>query len=309
MYGRDAENGIHVQTEAAKDGSTVVLATRAGRVWLSLALLAAALVVTVPAYAGLPSQDLRLAYRFGLPLLWGGLAWASSRSRRLAPFRTVLWSLFGVSLGFALAYLVGDHPLRWLGLSTGEPRGAAADKLLAEVLPISGAILLATTLAGKRLAWLGLRRGRLGLSLGLGLLSSVPLLGLFVLDPSGGSSALLALPAATILAWLPWIGLFAVANAFMEELWFRGAWLSAFGELVGPTAAMHVTSFAFCIAHVIVYRDEPVVLAMLTLVWLYMGYAYALILRRTGTLWGAVLAHTIADVLFLLVAFATGQAL
>lgn len=42
---------------------------------------------------------------------------------------------------------------------------------------------------------------------------------------------------------------------------------------------------------------------LLAPVWLYMGYAYAFIVRRTGSLWGAVLSHAIADILFLLVAF------
>jgi membrane protease YdiL (CAAX protease family) len=45
---------------------------------------------------------------------------------------------------------------------------------------------------------------------------------------------------------------------------------------------------------------------MLTPVWLYMGYAYAIIVRKTGSLWGPVLAHTIADVMFMYIYFTGG---
>lgn len=131
----------------------------------------------------------------------------------------MLLSLFGVSLGFALAYIIGNGPTEWLGLSTARPPGAAVAKL-SEALPMYATIFLATYLARQSLGSLGLQKGRLWLSLGLGLLSAVPL-----------------------LSWLPWIGLFSVANGFMEES---------------------------C---------------------------------GSGSLWGAVLSHAIADVLFLLVAF------
>ena len=39
---------------------------------------------------------------------------------------------------------------------------------------------------------------------------------------------------------------------------------------------------------------------------LYMGYAYALIVRKTGSLWGSVLAHAIADVIFMYIYFTLG---
>ena len=286
-----------MQDYDATAGSSPALSSRAARVGASLALLAVAILVTVPAYMGLPSQALTIAYRFGLPILWGGLALAATRNARLAPARSVLLSLFGVSLGFALAYIVGERPLGWLGLSSTTPQGAAVAKL-SDVILMCAAIFLAAFLARRSLGSLGLRKGRLWLSLGLGLLSTAPLLVLLAVDPAGTTKALLAVPAATILSWLPWIVLFSVANGFMEELWFRGSWLGAFRDVIGTSAAMHVTSVAFAAVHVIVYWDQPITLVQLAPVWLYMGYAYALIVRKTGSLWGAVLAHAIADVLF-----------
>jgi membrane protease YdiL (CAAX protease family) len=263
-------------------------------VWLSLALLMVALLVTVPVYSGLPTKALVIANRFVLAALWGLLALATTRTERLAWARPVLLSLFGVSLGFSLTYFVGDGPAAWLGLSTARPLGAALCKL-SEALPLYAAIFLAAYLARQSLASLDLQKGRLWLSLGLGLLSAVPLLAMIVLDPAGDIKALLALPPGTVLSWLPWIGLFSIANGFMEELWFRGSWFGAWRQAIGSSAAMHVTSLAFGLAHVIVYWGVPSMFLLLAPVWLYMGYAYAFIVRKTGSLWGAVLSHAIAD--------------
>jgi membrane protease YdiL (CAAX protease family) len=193
-----------------------------------------------------------------------------------------------------------------LGLSWATPKGAAVDKIFSEVIPMCAALFLAAFLARLSLEALGLRGGRVWLSLGLGLLASVPLLVYYAVDPSGNSKAVLALPMSTLRSWFPWIAAFSLANGFMEELWFRGLWLAAFKGALGPAAAIHVTSVAFCIMHVIVYWREPTAILMLTPAWLYMGYAYALIVRKTGSLWGAVLGHTIADVLFMYIYFTTG---
>jgi membrane protease YdiL (CAAX protease family) len=279
----------------------------APRLLVSVALLVAALLVSVPVYGGWLSGRLEAAYRFGLPLLWAALALAAARSERLKPIATLLLSLFGVSLGFALAYVVGSRPLDYLGLSWATPKGAAVGKVLSEVLPVSAAMLLAAWIGRRSLESLGLRGGRVWLSLGLGLLATVPMLLLFAADPSGGRDAVLSTPAVIIGSWLPWFLLFSVANGFMEELWFRGLWFGAFKQALGTSAAIHVTSLAFCIMHVIVYWGDPTAVAMLTPAWLFMGYAYAMILRKTGSLWGPVLAHAIADVMFLLIAFSTGM--
>ena len=131
----------------------------------------------------------------------------------------------------------------------------------------------------------------------------MPLLAFLTLVPGTGAGALLTVPVPTILSWLPWVVLFSVANGFMEELWFRGSWFGTFRELVGTPAALHVTSLAFSLVHVIVYWSEPAALAVLWPVFLYVGYACAFIVRKTESLWGAVLGHVLVDVMFVLVSF------
>ena len=202
--------------------------TGASRVGASLALFAAALVTAVPVYGGWLSGGLATAYRFGMPLIWGILALAAARTERFKGAYQALMSLFGVSLGFALAHVIGSRPLSMLGLSASTPQGAAAAKVLSEVIPVCAAILLAAVIGRRSLDSFALGRSRVWLSLGLGVLASVPLLVYAWLDPAGDMARLLALPRPTVLSWLPWIVLFSVANGFMEELWFRGSWFGAF---------------------------------------------------------------------------------
>ena len=205
----------------------------APRVLASLGLLLVALGMSVPVYGGWLSGGVEDAYRFGLPVLWGAGALAVGTSARLNKFQPLLLSLFGVSFGFALAHVVGSQPLGWFGLSPSTPQGAAVAKIISEVVPVCAGIFLGAFLARVTLQTLALRGGRVRLSLGFGLLSSIPLVALFVIDPSGGSEAVLALPTSTLFAWLPWIVAFSVANGFMEELWFRGSWFASFKQLLG----------------------------------------------------------------------------
>ena len=284
-----------------------ILAGRPARWLASLAVLIAALAMTAPIYGGWLSGDSQRVFRYGFTLLWGILALVAARSGRTRPYLPLLLSLFGVSLGFALAYLSAHSPLSGLGGTSDTPKGAAAEKVFTEVIPISAAVFLASRLSRRSLESLGLRRGKAWQSLGLGLLATLPLLALFAIDPSGGRDAVLATPTAVILSWLPWIVLFSLANGFLEELWFRGLWLGGFRPVLGLPAAIHVTSLAFALMHVIVYLPDVATVAVLTPAWLFMGYAYALIMRKTGSLWGPVLAHAIADVLFLLAAFSAGK--
>jgi membrane protease YdiL (CAAX protease family) len=279
----------------------------ATRVLASLALLAIALAMTVPIYGGWLSGSAGRDFRLGLALLWGVLALAAAATTRTKRHVPLLLGLFGASLGFALAYLAAHSPLSGLGGASGTPRGAAAEKIFTEVIPVCAAILLAAALSRRSSGSLGLRGGKVWQSLGLGLLATLPLLALFAIDPSGGRDAVLRTPVAVLASWLPWIGLFSVANGFMEELWFRGLWLGGFQPVLGLPAAIHVTSLAFALMHVVVYLPDVATVAVLTPAWLFMGYAYALIMRRTGSLWGPVLAHALADVLFLLAAFSAGK--
>lgn len=272
-----------------------------GRIGLACVLLIGGLIVAVPAYMGTLPPDLRQNLRLGVPVALLLVTVLIYSARRLEPYRQIALALLAVSLGLAAARFVGDVPLTWLGWSVDTPQGATIGKV-GESLPIILAILLVTLLGGGSLSSLFLRRGQLGRSLvyglGIGVLCLIP----FVV--MGGLTATLARPATTVLAWLPWLIVFSLVNGFTEELWFRGSWMSRFGEVVGPRTALYTTTAIFALSHVIVYWSQPYALAILAVVWVLLGYACGWVTYKTNTLWGAVLGHALADVLFMLGTFA-----
>ena len=106
-----------------------VLASRPARWLASLALLAVALAMTVPIYGGWVSGDAQRIFRYGFTILWGVLALGATRSERTKPYLPLLLGLFGVSLGFAFAYVAGNSSLcrSWWALEYAEGRGIQQD--------------------------------------------------------------------------------------------------------------------------------------------------------------------------------------
>ncbi|MCJ7732369.1 CPBP family intramembrane metalloprotease, partial [Candidatus Bathyarchaeota archaeon] len=101
--------------------------------------------------------------------------------------------------------------------------------------------------------------------------------------------------------------LFSVSNGFMEELIFRGLFLGKYGELFGRRGALLLVSFVFALFHVILLPFMGLGMVLVFTVFLFFqGYIWGVIYQRTGSIWGSILAHAVADVLFVLAAFATG---
>lgn len=263
--------------------------------WSVLLLAGSLTVSTVGYWAGVPDAW-RAPVRLLLPALWLLLAWAAGRSARLAAWRPVCLAFFAVSLGIMAAWLAGPWPLRWLGLTTDSLRGMVVAKLT-EAAAIVAAILGVSRLEGALLTDLALRRGRLGRSLVRGA-GVAALLWLFFMA-MGGWQAIVYLGASRLLAALPPVMVFAAANGFMEELWFRGLYLARFEALAGARGSLILTALAFAALHVATSYGSEELLPLLAIT-LLLGLACGWIVQSTRTLWGAVLAHAAGDVLILL---------
>jgi membrane protease YdiL (CAAX protease family) len=268
----------------------------------ALVLCLGAIVIGLAGYWRAIPAEARPVLRACLALLWLSLAWLAGRSAALGAYRSVLLAFFGVSFGIWLASLVGGLPLRWLNLTADSLPGLVAGKL-SEVTPIIAAILLVNRLEGGDLGRLLLRRGRLGLSLGLGL--AVGALCLVIFLAMGGWEAVSFAGPARLLAALPLILVFVLANSLMEELWFRGAILTRCETVLGPGAALIVTAVAFSALHASAYYTEGLKLVQYTATTLLTGLAWGWIAQRTRTLWGSVLSHAIGDVFVVLGFFFT----
>jgi membrane protease YdiL (CAAX protease family) len=203
------------------------------------------------------------------------------------------------SIGLLLAWFFG----RWYqlipGLSTSTVQGAAVAKI-AEVLPTISAILVGMWLVEKDFTSMYLRGGDLMKSMKLGLLASFAALIPFV---AIGGLGLTATPAM-ILSWMPWMCAFAFSNSFMEELMIRGIFLRKYESILGQKQSLILTSIIFAVFHqaIIGYTDF-ISFSVFMGMTLILGMIWAYVIQKSDNIWGAVLAHAVADIFFVLAAF------
>ena len=218
------------------------------RVGLFLLFLVLSLVVTVVGHSAWIPDEWRLAARAGLSLVLLATTIGLHRSERLRPFWTISLAYLAVSLGFLLTLIVG----RWLpapdSLTSSPMMGLALGKLF-DVVAVVLPMLLLPTLAGDDFGAIYLQRGRLGRSLLLGLLVGAATFIPFVM--LGGLECVRGVGAAVVVAALPWIAIFALANSFMEELWWRGLFLRKYQVFLGARGALWLTALGWGLIHLI----------------------------------------------------------
>lgn len=278
--------------------------------WRSLGLVVpaallcvCAILVALVGYWRLIPVSIKPSLRVLVALLWLALAWLAGRRAASKPYRSVFLAFFAVSLGIWLSGLASPWPLRWLGLNSDASMLGMAVAKAAEVLPIVLAILLVNRLDGGGPGRLLLRRGKLGLSLALGLAVGALLFVLFL--AMGGWDAIVYLGPARLLAAAPAMLLFVVSNSFMEELWFRGSFLPRFEGVLTPGLALVATTLAFGAMHGVADYTSGLQLLQYVGSALVLGLCCGWVTQRTRTLWGAVLAHAIGDVCVVLGFFYT----
>jgi len=211
----------------------------------------------------------------------------------------ISFSFLIASIGLLLAWIFG----RWYhlipGLSTSTLEGAAVAKF-AEVFPIILTILVGMWLVERDFAPIFVVGGDLKKSMKLGLM--VAPLGLIPFIALGGFA--LSVGPDVLLSWIPWMCIFAVSNAFMEELMIRGIFLKKFEPLFGQKQSLILTSLVFAIFHqaIIGFSDIVTFSTYMGIAFL-LGIAWGYVMQKSDNIWGSVLAHTIADILFVIAVF------
>lgn len=237
------------------------------------------------------------AARVGFLVIFGTLWWVARDGCPLSRFRPVFFAYFTAVVGLSLGFFFADWGLRLFGLTTQTPVGIAVAKFLQASLIVIG-ILAVARLCGEGLASLYIRRGRLILGISVGLITAAALLVLSMLQP-----AVRTLGTARLMSLAPWILLFVVSNAFMEELLFRGLFLGRYEPLIGKWLAILSTALAFTLAHMqVTYAPN---LWFFLLVLLGLSIAWGWLMQKTESLWGSALFHAGADLLVILPIFSS----
>ncbi len=268
--------------------------------WLTpvLCFVAGGIIGIAGYYEPIPFET-RMWMRVGLCVIFLAAMLVLKRGR---PAWETALAFLAISAGMLAAGLVGDRLITWLNISSQDARGYAVSKIN-ETLPIILIILLAVLLSRRKLSELYLRGGRLGLSLLYGLAVGVVLFLYFL--SQGGGQVFQGPNLKTLLPTIGWVAIFSVFNAFMEELWFRGAFLSRFEWLLGRRWAFWLTALLFGLLHAFGSFTGTLGSLVLVTFTLFLGFAFGWIVQKTGSIWGAVLGHFFADFFMLVGYFAT----
>ena len=166
---------------------------------------------------------------------------------RLRRYWPVLFAFFAALAAISIDYYLSLS--RWilpaLGLSDGSPAGMAVDKLGSSLLSIGIVVVLVRT-SGESLGALYLRKGRLWVGLIVGLAAFVLMI-VTVIPVSqtffGGQD----LRWGRIVRRAPWILVFVLANAFNEELLFRGLFFGRVEPCLGTFGTNLVMTIPFVV--------------------------------------------------------------
>ncbi|MFW9816956.1 MAG: CPBP family intramembrane glutamic endopeptidase [Candidatus Thorarchaeota archaeon] len=258
------------------------------------------LVFNVGGYNTFIPSDMRLLTRIAVAGIMFISTYILYRSQGEANrYWKISFSFLIASIGLLMAWFFGTWYYLIPGLSPSTVEGAAIAKV-AEALPIILSIMIGIWMVEKDFTPVYVQGGDLRRSIKLGLIASPAALFPFIALGGLGFSASLE----ALFFGLPWIFLFSFSNGLMEELMIRGIFLREYDSLFGQTQSLILTSVIFAIFHqAIIGITDIITLAYYFSIPLIMGLIWGYIIQKSDNIWGAVLAHMIADVLFFLVMF------
>jgi membrane protease YdiL (CAAX protease family) len=259
--------------------------------------------VGVSVYTGIVPFSKTAIFRVALPAVLAIATLIFFLVKPLKKFWPYSFALLAVSTGFAVAWFYGNTFLTWFNVSVASPKGIAIAKL-GEAIPIVAFIFLFNLLSGKDSDSLYLGRGNVKKSLLLGLII-LPALIVMPFALPDNYKILIQSNGFKILSLLPWVFVFAFANCFMEEIWFRGIWLNRSVDLIGVNPSYIATIIIFSIFHFIIYipTESLLFLILIGAVWTFLPALAGWITLKTRSLWGAVLAHFFIDAAAVLLVF------
>ena len=250
----------------------------------------------VPLSLYLPKSAL-LFFHAGLTTTLLVVALLLQRGQRGKQYWSVCYAFFVAGAAVLLSGLIADDLLRLAGLTLSTPQGIAVAKFSESILRVVP-ILALMPIVGFDWRSMYLNKGRIGIWLTVGIAAFIvfPILAYLPLASQEGV-------LSKLLSLSPWILLFVLSNAFMEELLFRGLLLKRLEPFLGKGLSNFLTAIVFTLIHTqVTYAPQMLqfllIILTLSLVW---GY----LIQKTESLWGAVLFHAAGDCLIIFAAYAS----
>ena len=217
----------------------------------------------------------------------------------LKKYHLIFLGLLIMATAVSLDWVMGVYLIDSLGVDGNTPSGFALLKLN-ECFVVLMVIILFTKLSGDSLQSIYIQKGHLKLGLIIGLST-------FILAAAGSifmASSLFKgqnLEFSRILPWVPWILIFVLANATLEETLFRGLFLKKLQPFFGKFISNILIAVVFTVLHLSAsYTSDQylfiIVLFPLALLW---GY----IIQKTDSLLASILFHAGMDIPIILGTF------
>ncbi len=245
-------------------------------------------------------------YAWGLTAALLVLAVIAPHVGPLRALAKVAGALFIAAAANAVNLALGNFLRPLLPPTHGDMQFLAVDKL-SQAIPIVATIVLLSLWSGDDLRTLFLTRGRLRQGLTFGLVAFAAFAAVFVAivwvqadAPAAQGLFASGVRADVVVRAAPWILVFCLANAVMEELWFRAVALRKLVPLLGGAASIVVTALVFGISHAGATYVTDVQAWGFAAVVVGLGLVNAAVMLRTGSLWGSVLFHAGYDLLVVL---------
>jgi membrane protease YdiL (CAAX protease family) len=213
------------------------------------------------------------------------------KSNTLQKYEQVSKGLLIMIIAVSLDWVFGVYLIENLGVNINTPAGFTLQKLNECVVVVS-VVIAFTLMSGGSLGSIYIQKGKLKLGLMIGLITffiaaagSIPVAALFNARN---------LTLARIIPWIPWLLIFVLANALMEEILTRGLFLRKLEPFFGKFLSNLLIAFVFTTLHIgVTYpANQYLFLAILTPVALAWGY----IMQKTDSIWGSVLFHAGMDI-------------
>lgn len=230
--------------------------------------------------------------RIGLVAVLLVIYWLVRLSKRFEKYQHILLGLLIMAIAVSLDLIFGRYLLFYLKVPDTTPSGWAFQKLN-EFFIVASTVVSLTLLSGGSLGSIYIQKGNLKLGLGIGLVT-------FLLAAAG--SVFMAdflfkgtdLTLDRILGWAPWLLIFVLANAALEELLFRGLFLRKLQPLFGKFISNFLIMFIFTALHngANYSSDSTVFVAAVMLLALAWGY----VMQKTDSIWGSILFHAGMDI-------------
>jgi len=214
-------------------------------------------------------------------------------------YSRIAYSFAAVALGLLFAGLFGSWYELIPGLTTDTPDGFAVAKF-AETLPIVLTVIVLMLAARDNLRSLYLTGGNKA----KGLLLGVAVVPVELVQFAGMGGFAISVEIGVLVGWIPWMLIFAFSNGFLEELIIRGLVLRKYEVLFGPRTSLALTSVVFAAFHAVLLPFLGLVAVVaFVLITLVLGLLWGYIIQKSDSIWGAVLSHAIADMLFFIAVF------